>query len=36
MTLCDRILAVDSRIGFAMVVDDNGEIVESKAIGDGG
>ena len=33
MTLCDRILAVDSRIGFAMVVDDNGEIVESKTIG---
>jgi hypothetical protein len=28
-TICDRILAVDRRIGFAMVVDDEGEIVES-------
>jgi hypothetical protein len=28
-TICDRILAVDRRIGFAMVVDDKGEIVES-------
>ena len=33
MTICDRILAVDSRIGFAMVVDDKGEIVESKTSG---
>jgi hypothetical protein len=28
-TICDRILAVDRRIGFAMVVDDKGDIVES-------
>jgi hypothetical protein len=28
-TICDRILAVDRRIGFVMVVDDKGEIVES-------
>jgi hypothetical protein len=27
--ICDRILAVDRRIGFAMVVNDKGEIVES-------
>jgi hypothetical protein len=27
--ICDRILAVDRRIGFVMVVDDKGEIVES-------
>jgi hypothetical protein len=33
MTVCDRILAVDRRIGFAMVVDDKGEIVESKMRG---
>jgi hypothetical protein len=26
---CDRILAVDRRIGFAMLVNDKGEIVES-------
>jgi hypothetical protein len=32
-SICDRILAVDSRIGFAMVVNDNGEIVESKMSG---
>lgn len=28
-SICDRILAVDRRIGFAMVVNDKGEIVES-------
>jgi hypothetical protein len=28
-TICDRILAVDKRIGYVMVVDDKGEIVES-------
>jgi hypothetical protein len=27
--ICDRILAVDRRIGFAMVVNDKGDIVES-------
>lgn len=27
--ICDRILAVDRRIGFAMVVNDEGDIVES-------
>jgi hypothetical protein len=27
--ICDRILAVDRRIGFAMVVDEDGKIVES-------
>jgi len=27
--ICDRILAVDRRIGFVMVVNDKGEIVES-------
>jgi hypothetical protein len=32
-TICDRILAVDSRIGFVMVVDDRGEIVESTMRG---
>jgi hypothetical protein len=32
-TICDRILAVDRRIGFAMVVDGNGKIVESKMRG---
>lgn len=31
--ICDRILAVDRRIGFAMVVNDKGEIVESKMRG---
>jgi len=29
-SVCDRVLAVDRRIGFVMVVDVNGEIVESK------
>jgi hypothetical protein len=33
MTICDRILAVDRRIGFAMVVNEKGEIVESKMRG---
>ncbi len=33
MTICDRILAADKRIGFAMVVSDKGEIVESKMRG---
>ena len=28
-TICDRILAVDRRIGYVMVVDDKGDIVES-------
>ena len=28
-TICEKILAADKRIGFAMVVDDRGEIVES-------
>jgi hypothetical protein len=28
-TICDRVLAVDRRIGYVMVVDDKGEIVES-------
>jgi hypothetical protein len=32
-TICERILAVDKRIGFAMLVDDKGEIVESKMRG---
>jgi hypothetical protein len=32
-TICDRILAVDRRIGYVMVVDDKGEIVESKMRG---
>jgi hypothetical protein len=32
-TVCDRILAKDWRIGFAMVVDDEGKIVESKMRG---
>ena len=27
--ICDRILAVDKRIGFAMVVNDKGDMVES-------
>jgi hypothetical protein len=33
MTTCDRILAVDKRIGFAMLVDDKGQIVESQMRG---
>lgn len=33
MTICDRILGVDKRIGFAMLVDDKGQIVESKMRG---
>lgn len=33
MTICDRILAVDKRIGFAMLVGDKGQIVESKMRG---
>jgi hypothetical protein len=32
-TVCDRILARDWRIGFAMVVDDQGKIIESKVRG---
>lgn len=32
-TVCDKILARDRRIGFAMVVDAQGEIVESKMRG---
>jgi hypothetical protein len=32
-TACDRILAQDPRIAFAMVVDEKGEIVESKMRG---
>jgi len=32
-TVCDRILAQDGRIGFAMVVDEKGQIVESKMRG---
>jgi hypothetical protein len=32
-TTCERILAVDSRIGFAMLVDDKGKIVESRMRG---
>ena len=31
--ICDRILAVDGRIGFVMVVNDKGEIVESTIRG---
>jgi hypothetical protein len=31
--ICDRILAVDGRIGFAMVVDEKGEITESRMRG---
>jgi len=31
--VCDRILAQDGRIGFAMVVDEKGQIVESKMRG---
>lgn len=33
VTICDRILAVDRRIGFAMIVNDKGEIVESTMRG---
>ena len=32
-TICDRILAVDRRIGYVMVVDEKGEIVESMMRG---
>ena len=32
-TVCDRILAQDRRIGYAMVVDAQGEVVESKMRG---
>jgi hypothetical protein len=32
-TICDKILAQDRRIGFAMVVDAEGEIVESRMRG---
>jgi len=28
-TICNRILAVDKRIGYVMVVDEKGEVVES-------
>jgi hypothetical protein len=28
-SICDRVLAVDRRIGFVMLVDDKGEVVES-------
>jgi len=31
--ICDRILAVDRRIGFVMVVNEKGEIVESRMRG---
>lgn len=31
--MCDRILAVDKRVGFVMVVNDKGEIVESMMRG---
>jgi hypothetical protein len=31
--ICDRILAVDRRIGFVMVVNENGEVVESMIRG---
>jgi hypothetical protein len=33
-TVWDKILAQDSRIRFAMVVDEKGQIVESKILGD--
>jgi hypothetical protein len=32
-TVCDRILATDKRIGFAMIVNHEGHIVESKVRG---
>ena len=32
-TVCDRILAKDERIGFAMIVNQEGHIVESKTRG---
>jgi hypothetical protein len=28
-SICDRVLAVDRRIGFVMLVDEKGEVVES-------
>jgi hypothetical protein len=31
--VCDRILTQDGRIGFAMVVDERGQVVESKMRG---
>lgn len=31
--LCDKILAMDRRIGFAMVANLNGEILESRMLG---
>jgi hypothetical protein len=31
--ICDRILTVDKRIGFVMVVNEKGEIVESRMRG---
>ena len=31
--ICDRVLAVDKRIGFVMVVNDKGEIIESTMRG---
>ena len=32
-SLCDKILAMDKRIGFAMVANVDGEIVESRMLG---
>jgi hypothetical protein len=32
-SICDRILSVDRRIGFVMLVNDKGEIVESTMRG---
>ena len=32
-TVCDRIFARDKRVGFAMIADDKGQIVESKMRG---
>jgi len=31
--LCDKILAMDKRIGFAMIADVDGEILESRMLG---
>jgi hypothetical protein len=31
--LCDKILAMDKRIGFAMVANLDGEILESRMLG---
>jgi hypothetical protein len=32
-TVCERVLALDGRIGFAMLVDDKGRIIESRMRG---